>query len=184
MPQTHERIEVIAKAKEAGQLFHATAGEHISSNDFFKSRALIEKRVQIKKMENEKSRSVQLHAINNDRLEIISRKGEITVANKQSFLVSEIKILLKWKQCKNMSGNKPELLNRYFETPDPEEITPWSDLQEQELLTLQDNGIEMKDTAVAVSTKQMANAVCNNINLLNTPEKKRLILTLNQEEEI
>ena len=42
----------------------------------------------------------------------------------------------------------------------------------------------MKDTAVAVSTKQMANAVCNNINLLNTPEKTRLILTLNQEEEI
>ena len=133
-------------------------------------------------MENEKSRSVQLHAINNDRLEIILRKGEITVANKQSFLVSEIKILLKWKQCKNMSGNKAELLNRYFETPDPEEITPWSDLQEQELLTLQDNGIEMKDTAVAVSMKR--NVVYNNINLLNTPEKTRLIQTLNQEEEI
>ena len=42
----------------------------------------------------------------------------------------------------------------------------------------------MKDTAVAVSTKQMANAVCNNMNLLSTPEKTRLIETLNEEEEI
>ena len=54
-PQFQEHIEAIAKAKGARQLFHSTGGEHISSNDLFKRRALIEKRDQIKKMEEEKS---------------------------------------------------------------------------------------------------------------------------------
>ena len=74
------------------------------------------------------------------------------------------------------------LLNQYFETQDPQEITQWSDLQEQELLTLKSNAIEMKDTAIAISTKQMVNTICNSINLLNIPKKTRLIQTLNQEE--
>ena len=101
-------------------------------------------------MEQEKSQFEASKQIENDKVSLIQRKGEITEANKQSFLVAEIKILLKWKQCKNLIGNKTILLDQYFETPDPQEITPWSDLQEQELLILQDNCIEMKDTAVAV----------------------------------
>ena len=83
-----------------------------------------------------------------------------------------------------MIGNKNALLQRYFQTPNPPEISPWNELKEQELVRLRDNDIGMKDTAVAVSTKQMANAVCNNVNLLSTPEKTRLIETLNQEELI
>ena len=182
-PQTQERIEAIAKAKGAGQLFHVTGGEHISSNDFFKSRALTEKKEQVEKMEQEKSQFEASKQIENDKVSLIQRKGEITEANKQSFLVAEIKILLKWKQCKNLIGNKNALLQRYFETPNPQEISQWNEVKEQELVRLRDNGIVMKDTALAVSTKQMANAVCNNVNLLSTPEKTRLIETLNEEEE-
>ena len=113
-PQSQERIKAIAKAKGSGQLFHATGGEHISSNDFFKSRALIEKSAQIKKMEEEKSQFEALKQIENDKVSLFQRKGEITEANKQSFLVPEIKMLLKWKQCKNLIGNKNALLERYF----------------------------------------------------------------------
>ena len=51
------------------------------------------------------------------------------------------------------------------------------------MVRLRDNGIGTKDTALDVSTKQMANAVCNNVNILSTPEKTRLIETLNEEEE-
>ena len=131
-------------------MFHATGGEHISSNDFFKSRALIEKSAQIKKMEEEKSQFEALKQIENDKVSLFQRKGEITEANKQSFLVPEIKILLKWKQCKNLVGNKNALLERYFLTPNPQEISPWNEVKERELVRLRDNDIGMKDTAVAV----------------------------------
>ena len=149
-----------------------------------KSRALIEKRELIKKMEEEKSQLEVLKQIQKDKDNVTQEKGEITNENKQSFYVAEIKILLKWKQCKNLIGNKSVLLAQYFETLDPPDVTPWSKVQELELVRLKDNGIDMKDTAVEVSTKQMANAVCNNANLISTPEKTRLIETLNQEEEI
>ena len=76
------------------------------------------------------------------------------------------------------------MLQQYFETPNPQEISPWNEVKEQELVMLRDNCIKMKDITIAVSTKQMANAVCNNVNLLSTPEKTRLIQTLNQEEEV
>ena len=165
-------------------MFHVTGGEHINLNDFFESRALIEKRDQIKNMEEEKLQFEALKQIENDKVSLFQRKGEITEANKQSFLVPEIKMLLKWKQCKNLVGNKNALLERYFLTPNPQEISPWNEVKERELVRLRDNDIGMKDTAVAVSTKQMANAVCNNVNLLSTPEKTRLIETLNREEAL
>ena len=134
-------------------------------------------------MEQEKSQFEARKQIKNNKGSLIQRKGEITEANKQSFLVAEIKILLKWKQCKNLIGNKNALLQRYFETPNPQEISQWNEVKEQELVRLRDNDIRMKDTALAVSTTQMVNAVCNNVNLLSTPEKTRLIETLNEEEE-
>ena len=36
-PHTTERLEVIADAKLAGIIFHATRGEHPNSDDYFKS---------------------------------------------------------------------------------------------------------------------------------------------------
>ena len=81
-----------------------------------------------------------------------------------------------------MYGNKAMLLNQYFATLDQKEILIWSKAQEQELLNLKNNNIDMKETAGAVSTKQMANVVCININLLSTPEKTRLRDTLHQEQ--
>ena len=39
--------------------------------------------------------------------------------------------------------------------------------------------IDLKDTALAVSTNQMARGITNNIELLNTPEKEMLRDKLN-----
>ena len=41
----------------------------------------------------------------------------------------------------------------------------------------------MKETAVAISTKQMENSVCNNVNILNTPENQRLLHILQDESQ-
>ena len=39
----------------------------------------------------------------------------------------------------------------------------------------------MKETTVPILTKQMENSVCNNVNILNNPEKKRLLHSLQDE---
>ena len=41
----------------------------------------------------------------------------------------------------------------------------------------------MKETSVAISTKQMENSVCNNANILNTPENQRLLHILQDESQ-
>lgn len=115
-----------------------------------------------------------------DKNYLVQRKGEFTNENKQSYYVPDIEILLKW----NLLENKGILLDQYFEVPDPQDITPWTEVQEQELVRLKDNSIEMKDNAVAVSTKKMANVVCNIMNPLSINEETRLIESLNQEEGI
>ena len=80
-------------------------------------------------------------------------------------------------------GNKQALIDMYLELPNPPEIIPWSDEREQEVQDLYNTGIDMKETAVAISTKQMVNSVCNNVNLLNTPEKQRLLYSLQDESQ-
>ena len=54
MNQTKARIEAIAAAKSAGRFFHATGGSHLNSYDYFKSRVLLQRKEQIKKLEKEK----------------------------------------------------------------------------------------------------------------------------------
>ena len=41
----------------------------------------------------------------------------------------------------------------------------------------------MKETEVAIFTKQMANSVCNNVNLLNTLEKQIVLHILQDENQ-
>jgi len=41
VPQSKERITAIRNAKASGQLFHATGGRHLNSDDFFQARAQV-----------------------------------------------------------------------------------------------------------------------------------------------
>ena len=54
MPQKKARIEAIAADKATGQLFHATGGSHINSDDYFKSRVSLKCKERIKELEKEK----------------------------------------------------------------------------------------------------------------------------------
>ena len=179
-PQTKERLDAIIEAKGAGGMFHATGGEHLNSDDYFKSRTLIKRRSQITDMEKSKKEiEDQVHVANErDRL-IISKNTDLTEATKSSFTVHEIKALLKWKVRKVPPGNKRSLVTLYCTLPDPEKVVPWSEEQENELSTLKQETIDLKDTALAVSTNQMARGITNNIELLNTPEKEMLRDKLN-----
>ena len=49
-------------------------------------------------------------------------------------------------------GNKQALIDMYLELPNPPKAIPWSDEKEQEVQDLHNTGIDMKETAVAIST--------------------------------
>ena len=48
IPRILESIQVIGDAKVSGRMFHATGSEHLNSDDYFKSQALIKRSIRIK----------------------------------------------------------------------------------------------------------------------------------------
>ena len=80
-------------------------------------------------------------------------------------------------------GNEKALIDLYLELPNPLEIIPWSDEKEKEVQDLQNTGIDTEETAVAISAKQMAKIVCNDVNFLNNPEKQRLLHSPQDESQ-
>jgi len=97
-PQTFERVKAIADAKAVNQMFHAAGGKHLNSDDFFKSRALLERILRIKELQDEKNAIDERIIIRNEKDIILRRIGkELTEETKKDFEVTDIKILLKWK---------------------------------------------------------------------------------------
>ena len=108
-------------------------------------------------------------------------KDPLIQETKDNFLIIEIKVLIKWRLGNNGVGDEAVLLYHYFEAPDPALIIAWSTTQEQELLSLKVSILEMKETAIAISTVKIVRAVTNNINILTTPKKTRLKESLNEQ---
>ena len=136
-PHTLEHIQAIADANGVGGMLHATGGKHLNSDDYFKSRALIKRRICIKELEKEKEEIEERMNRANERDLLIQEKGKnLTQETKKDFKLPDIKILLKWKFSKIPLGNKAALIQLYLDTPDPEEITAWSEAQANKLLTV------------------------------------------------
>ena len=180
-PQSDERIEAISKAKATGQSFHVTGGGHINSDDYFKSRVLLEMMARIKELEADKVRIQESIMLQIGKDNVMRAKCPLTQETKCNFLVVEIKLLLTLKLIKNVVVNKAVLLDQCFEAPEPAPIISWSTTQEQELSRLKVSSIKMKETDVAISVAQMARSIRKNINLLTTPENTRLKESINEK---
>jgi len=99
---------------------HATGGQHLNSDGFFKIRALLDRRLRIKKLQDKNNAIVERISIRNEKDFILHRIGkELTEETKKDFKVTDIKVLLKWKSEKNSTGNRQSLLTQYFDAPDP-----------------------------------------------------------------
>ena len=114
----------------------------------------------------------------------LAQKGNaITRETAIIFNAAEIKVLVRWKLNKVSPVDKQALIDMYLELPNLPKIIPWSDEKEQEVQDFHNTLIAMKETVVGISTKQMENSVCNNVNILNTPEKQRLLHSLQDESQ-
>ena len=180
VPNTKERIKAIRNAKSSGQMFYATGGQHLNSDDFFKARALAaregEAGVLLKKKE------AKLERINLDReaKSLLQEKAiDLTQATEKKFLLPDCELLCKWKDCKLKSTvAKPELVSAYIAAARPPTPEPWTQKEEDELLAAQGDDIDLKDTALGVAAKQMAAAVAENMSKLDDKTRHELLQSL------
>ena len=167
-PHSKECIDAIKKAKTAGQMFFATGGRHINTNEFFQSKTLLERHVAIKAMEDAKKARAKYCKEQLEAVQMLKSKGELTHLTEKNFTLPEIKTLLKWKKVKPASSKKRDLVDAYIETPKPKIQKIWCRSEEAELQALKSTEVPLIDTALGIATTQMARAVTNNLAQLDT----------------
>jgi hypothetical protein len=177
-PHSDLRVAAVKNAKTAGQLFHATGGHHLNSNDFFKANALKVRDTRCKELETKKKTLNALLLMENKVMELLERKGSLVPQNASKYMVPEIKLLLKWKKAKPVSSKKPDLLASYYNSPPPLSPELWTLANEIELVALKSGAIDMKDTAIGIRTVQMARGVKQNVAYLDPAMQAELLVVL------
>jgi hypothetical protein len=162
-PHSQDRVNAIKKAKTAGQMFYATGGKHLNTDEFFKATALKERDKELVVMEAAKALRLKMIAEQRAAGMLIRSKGELTSKTFKDFKVPEIKILLKWKGAKPVSSRKADIVEAYITAKKPPIVKSWKRSEEAALLANKEQTVALKDTALGVATTQMARAVTNNL---------------------
>ena len=183
-PQSKERVQAIKEAKTAGQLFYATGGRHINSNEFFQARALALRDGKVKEMQARKDARRKTCNEQKAAVMMIRSKGDLTSINHKNFNASEVKILLKWKGLvPSHYPRKTDMVEACITTEKPKITKSWTRGEEEALQKLLNQNVAMKETAVGVATTQMAKAVTNNLATLDSPTRSALKTSLQQYYE-
>jgi len=177
---TKERIKAIRYAKSSGQMFYATGGQHLNSDDFFRARALAEREGQASSLKKKKALLIESIALDREANSLLQEKAfDLTVATEKNFRLPECKLLCKWKKCKLISTlTKPECVLAYVAAPRPAPPEPWTEEDENKLLAITSDEIDLKDTALGVAAKQMAAAVTQNMGKLDRNSRNLLLQSL------
>jgi hypothetical protein len=165
-PHSKDCIEAIKEAKTAGQMFYATSGRHLNSDEFFCAQEGKERDVAVAAIEKQKKERKEYCAKQLEAIKIIRSKGELTSLTEKKFTITEIAVLLKWKKVK-VSGpkKKKDLVDAYLAAPRPKIQVIWSRSDEARLQKLK--SLTLKDMALGIASTQMANAVGNNLDNLD-----------------
>ena len=180
-PYTIERQEAILQAKTAGQLFHATGGTMLNSEDMFRARALSSRKKEIEELESKFKYTKKRSKIRLEAMEIRNKpgRGELTINNQKQFTAAEVKTLLQWKLGKT-TGRKQELIQRYIETAKPMQEDMFNHHDGKRLTELKNpfHLIPLSETALGVAAKQNANAVLHNLDDLEESDEEKLFQAL------
>lgn len=177
VPHSKERLETLKKVKGAGGHFYATGGEHLNTDDVFRSKTLLERDTKIAALEARKALVNERLAIEESATLLLQTKGNPSFERERDFTLKELKLLIKWKKVKPTSQKKADLIEAVINNPPPLDEAPWTVEEEMLLVTLKESttDVDMKDTALGVQATQMAHAVLNNFDILDD-ETKALLL--------
>jgi len=181
-PQSKERVAAIQKAKTSGQMFYATQGHHINSEEFFKARAKTERENELSRLKKRKDELSKQVAIERTGRKVIEEKGEPTVERLKDYTRRELECLFKWRVKKPLgSTNKEKMFSAILVAPPVESLVDWTKDEEDRLQDLLHGDINFKDTALAVALKQKAKALKHNVGELDKAEATELLHALQKQ---
>jgi len=183
VPHSKERIALLQKSSTAGQLFHATHGEHLNSNDFFVAKAKTERDVRIQQLEKDKVKRKKATEYVGKAKAILEKKGEPTMEKIDAFTNNELKDLHRYRIGTLGSGlTKEKLLEAYLTAPSPLKDDGWGHEEEAELQRLKSTRIAFKDTALAVALNQNVKSVARHVDKLSDSEAAALMAAIRQRK--
>ncbi len=108
VPITNDRIKLIAEAKSHGQLFPATGGSHLTSDNFFKAMEVPVWAKKVKQFEDDNKRRLQLEKNKIKGKEVLAMNKPTEQLN-----ATDLEKLLLWHNVpKKELGNKREKLKK------------------------------------------------------------------------
>ena len=139
VPHTQERQEALAAATTHGKKFFVTGGEHITSDDMFKSAKIVRRNVEALEVEKDKKRCLEYHARRAATLPVLDRL-ENELENVVALLTGkELEVLLHWKGVPVLKignvANRRVLYQQFADGGEGEEDdtsipAPWTDADE------------------------------------------------------
>lgn len=135
-PLSKERVELLRKAKSAGQLFAVTHGEHLNSADFFKARAIDERKKLADVMLKDKQTQFLRGKLRKEALIILKQHGEPTPEKIKEYPAKAMQKLYEWKLNKNSKKAREDLLKEYLKAPVPLKDPEWTMSEEMRLKEL------------------------------------------------
>jgi len=180
VPQSRERIIAIKNAKAAGQMFFATGGQHLNSDEFFQAREHAKRLDEAKSFQDQKEKRLLVQQTGIKAHELLNRKGSLNDKTYKAYTKPEIKLLCKWKGIKILKDDdkKQNLYDLYLSHPNPQASQPWSAEDEAELQTLLKPDMPIEQTHLGVAARQMAVATANNIEKLDQNTRHQLLQSI------
>ena len=174
LPNSKERIQLLAKAKSHGQKFFVTRGSHYTSEDILKSAEVEAREMKVKELELDKKNRIAKEAAEQDALRVLESEKPIESLKGQEL----VKLLLWHGISKSKMGNVPEMRTKWktikeSNTPPPH-YSRWTDEDEKALSDLKSKEITMADTAtgrLAETNKRELEATWKS---LDTQERAKL----------
>ena len=167
-------------------MFHATGGDHLTSDDMFCGAEVNNRKKQVASMEKEKDARI-LFAKRKKAAVLVLRQGKFI----DDLSDTELGILLLFHGVPvGKMGNKPDKKAKWQAIINNEEKIPsmplWTDQDEAKLQSLKDKPIELGDTAFGRfvdNRKQEAAAVYSKMTKEERADLKRKMAEIDEEEE-
>jgi hypothetical protein len=160
---TCERQEALAAATTHGKKFFVTRGEHITSDDMFKSAEIVHRNAEAVEVEKDKKQCLEYRARHEAALPILDSLENVLENAVTRLTGKELEVLLHWKgvPVSKMEdvANRRVLYQQFADGGEEEEDdasipTPWTDADEVGLVTLRNAPIEMASYGGFLATQK------------------------------
>jgi hypothetical protein len=146
-PHTQEWIELLSEAKKHGQIFAATGGDHLTSNDMFKAIELKRRKILRERLAKEKTLRQRQERTEWNAWAILEK----TANDPTKLTASDLTILLTWhQQPKVASMKKDAKLNAWLRIVEHNNVPPpfekWTDADDMQLEEAKSDIVKMEHT--------------------------------------